>query len=61
MTEKTSTQMTDNLKFMSSIIKDILTSTINKKRFTGHIIFDINCTDGGITSNNGEIKQIIKK
>lgn len=54
-------QIGDTLKFIQQVLKDTLSRTIMNKKFTGQIVFTINCTDGGITSNNGEIKQVIKK
>lgn len=61
MNGKANSQITDTLKFINKILEDLLNSKIGGKKFTGHINIDINCTDGGITNTNGEIKQIIKK
>ena len=61
MNGKQDSQIGEALQFMQKVLIDTLSSKINGIKFTGQLVFTISCTHGGITSNNGEIKQIIKK
>jgi len=54
-------QLSEHLTFIKQVIEETLKNHVAGKRFTGHILFDINCTDGGIANNDAEIKRIIKK